>query len=49
MGGLISVCALCEYPQVFNGAAGLSTRWVGRPTTWGHERVRNAAAPPPMP
>lgn len=30
MGGLISVYALCEYPQVFGGAAGLSTHWVGR-------------------
>ncbi len=29
MGGLISVYALCEYPQVFGGAAGLSTHWVG--------------------
>jgi enterochelin esterase-like enzyme len=28
MGGLISVYALCEYPQVFGGAAGLSTHWV---------------------
>jgi enterochelin esterase-like enzyme len=29
MGGLISVYALSEYPQVFSGAAGLSTHWVG--------------------
>lgn len=29
MGGLISVYALMEYPQVFGGAAGLSTHWVG--------------------
>lgn len=29
MGGLISVYALCEYPQVFGGAAGLSTHWPG--------------------
>ncbi|MFM8665494.1 MAG: alpha/beta hydrolase [Betaproteobacteria bacterium] len=28
MGGLISLYALCEYPQVFSGAAGLSTHWV---------------------
>lgn len=28
MGGLISLYALCEYPQVFGGAAGLSTHWV---------------------
>ncbi|MCG2586441.1 alpha/beta hydrolase [Massilia sp. TS11] len=29
MGGLISLYALCEYPQVFGGAAGLSTHWTG--------------------
>jgi enterochelin esterase-like enzyme len=29
MGGLISVYALNEYPQVFGAAAGLSTHWVG--------------------
>ena len=45
MGGLISIYALCEYPQVFGGAAGLSTHWVGRPTAWGRERVRNAVLP----
>lgn len=45
MGGLISLYALCEYPQVFGGAAGLSTHWVGRPAAWGRERVRNAALP----
>jgi enterochelin esterase-like enzyme len=33
MGGLISVYALCEYPQVFGGAAALSTHWIG-----GYER-----------
>lgn len=38
MGGLISVYALCEYPQVFGGAAGLSTHWVGK-------REANAALP----
>lgn len=27
MGGLISVYAMSEYPQVFGGAAGLSTHW----------------------
>ena len=32
MGGLISFYALCEYPQVFGGAAALSTHWVGKPT-----------------
>jgi pimeloyl-ACP methyl ester carboxylesterase len=45
MGGMISLYALCEYPQVFAGAAGLSTHWVGHPTAWGLERVRNAAMP----
>ena len=30
MGGLISIYALCEYPQVFGGAAGLSTHWIGQ-------------------
>jgi predicted alpha/beta superfamily hydrolase len=45
MGGLISIYALCEVPQVFGGAAGLSTHWVGKPTAWGRERVRNAALP----
>jgi len=29
MGGLISVYAMSEYPQVFGGAAGLSTHWIG--------------------
>jgi len=29
MGGLISLYALAEYPQVFGGAAGLSTHWPG--------------------
>jgi enterochelin esterase-like enzyme len=28
MGGLISLYALCEYPQVFSGAACLSTHWI---------------------
>lgn len=38
MGGLISVYALCEYPQVFGGAAALSTHWIG-------SFERNAAIP----
>ncbi len=29
MGGLISIYGLCEYPDVFGGAACLSTHWVG--------------------
>lgn len=46
MGGMISLYALCEYPQVFGGAAGLSTHWVGRPSRWGvPERLQNATLP----
>jgi len=29
MGGVISIYAMNEYPEVFGGAAGLSTHWVG--------------------
>ncbi|MEM6397814.1 MAG: alpha/beta hydrolase-fold protein [Bacteroidota bacterium] len=29
MGGLISMYAICEYPEVFSGAACLSTHWLG--------------------
>lgn len=29
MGGLISLYALCEYPDVFGGAACISTHWIG--------------------
>lgn len=29
MGGLISIYALCEYPQIFGSAACLSTHWTG--------------------
>jgi predicted alpha/beta superfamily hydrolase len=29
MGGLISCYGLCEYPQVFGGAACVSTHWIG--------------------
>jgi predicted alpha/beta superfamily hydrolase len=29
MGGLISIYAICEYPQVFGKAACLSTHWIG--------------------
>lgn len=38
MGGLVSLYALCEYPEVFGGAASLSTHWIGL-----HER--NAEIP----
>jgi len=33
MGGLISLYALCEYPEVFKGAACLSTHWTGTVTS----------------
>lgn len=29
MGGLISMYAICEYPEIFGGAACFSTHWVG--------------------
>jgi len=29
MGGLISLYAICEYPEIFGGAACFSTHWVG--------------------
>jgi enterochelin esterase-like enzyme len=45
MGGLASLYALCEYPQVFGGAAALSTHWIGRPSAWGLARARNAQFP----
>lgn len=45
MGGMISLYALFEYPNVFGGAAGLSTHWIGNPTAWGLEKVRNGALP----
>ena len=41
MGGLISTYALCEYPQVFSGAACLSTHWIG--THQRNDEVPNAA------
>jgi enterochelin esterase-like enzyme len=36
MGGLISLYALCEYPDVFGGAACLSTHWTGTYTAEGN-------------
>ena len=30
MGGLISMYAICEYPNVFGGAACVSTHWIGK-------------------
>lgn len=29
MGGLVSIYAICEYPEVFGGAACMSTHWTG--------------------
>jgi predicted alpha/beta superfamily hydrolase len=29
MGGLISMYAMCEYPEIFGGAACISTHWIG--------------------
>ena len=34
MGGLVSMYAICEYPEVFGGAACLSTHWYGTPVSW---------------
>ena len=31
MGGLMSIYAMCEYPDVFGSALCLSTHWIGRP------------------
>ena len=46
MGGMISVYAMCEYPQVFGGAAAMSTHWVGKPSAWGKpEKIQNTAFP----
>ncbi|MBC5774895.1 alpha/beta hydrolase [Pontibacter sp. KCTC 32443] len=39
MGGLISLYAICEYPEVFGGAACLSTHWPGS------LRLQNTAIP----
>lgn len=45
MGGMISLYALFEYPNVFGGTAGLSTHWIGNPTAWGLEKARNGTLP----
>ena len=37
MGGLISIYALCEYPQLFKGAGCLSTHWIDNPEVEPHE------------
>ena len=36
MGGLISMYAVCEYPETFGGAIGMSTHWVGAIPTPGN-------------
>ncbi|MDE7426183.1 MAG: hypothetical protein K2M79_00080 [Muribaculaceae bacterium] len=36
MGGLISLYMICEYPEVFGGAACLSTHWPGDATVGSH-------------
>jgi enterochelin esterase-like enzyme len=45
MGGLISLYALTSYPHVFGAVGALSTHWVGLPTAWGPDRLRNDALP----
>lgn len=45
MGGLASLAALCDHPQVFGAAGALSTHWVGRATARGLDGMRNAALP----
>lgn len=43
MGGLISIYAICEYPNIFKGAACLSTHWVGMDVGTGkNQTVSNA-------
>ena len=37
MGGLISMYAICEYPDVFGGAGCMSTHWVGDPNNFSEE------------
>jgi predicted alpha/beta superfamily hydrolase len=46
MGGMISVYGVCEYPEVFGGAAALSTHWVGKPSLWGStQTIQNTNFP----
>lgn len=46
MGGMISLYALCEYPEVFGGVAALSTHWIGKPGAWGPpEKLQNTSMP----
>jgi enterochelin esterase-like enzyme len=41
LGGLVSIYAMCEYPNVFGGCAALSTHWIGRRER--NERFPNTA------
>lgn len=46
MGGMVSLYAMCEYPQVFGGVAALSTHWIGKPGVWGTpQKLQNATLP----
>lgn len=45
MGGLASLAALCEHPQVFGGAVALSAHWVRLPTAWGLQRLAQDTVP----
>lgn len=40
MGGLVSIYTLCEYPEIFAGAACLSTHWVTRVDLENNEMAR---------
>lgn len=42
MGGLISMYAICEYPNIFGGAGCLSTHWVGNFSTDKNNPIPNA-------
>ena len=54
MGGLISMYALCEYPDVFSGAGCLSTHWPGfgdypdNPVPGAFLQYLDKHLPPPM-
>lgn len=42
MGGLISMYAMCEYPEIFGAAACISTHWVGMLTPMENNPIPNA-------
>ncbi len=54
MGGLMSMYAICEYPNVFGGAACISTHWPGampidnNPLPWAILKYMEANLPDPM-